>query len=482
MARSYDTVVVGGGPGGYVAAIKLGQLGVKAAVIERESRLGGVCLNWGCIPSKALIHVAHTVSHLAEGEAFGVTATGVDVDIDKTRAWKDDVVGKLTGGVRQLVKAAGTEIIEGEATFRSKSSLEVKTKNGKAEEIRFERCIIAAGARPIEIPGFAYDGERVWSAKQAVDLPVIPKRLVVIGGGIIGLELGTVYAKLGTEVTVVEMLDDVLAGIDRDLVRVVERRLKQLGVKVLTKAKAKALDTQKKGLKVTVEVGGEEQSIACDRVLVAVGFKPNSDRLNLEAAGVKAGKGGAIEVDETMQTNVPGIYAVGDITGAPFLAHRAFKMGEVAAEHAAGHKVAYDVKAMPAAIFTDPEIATTGLSETEAKAAGTPVKTGKFMFAANGRALGTHEAQGFVKAIIDEETGALLGAGIVGFGASEIISELTLGVEMGAVAEDVGLTIHPHPSMSEAVQEAALGALGQAIHAVNPKPRPKKKDGKEARG
>ncbi|RMG19399.1 MAG: dihydrolipoyl dehydrogenase [Deltaproteobacteria bacterium] len=463
MARAYQAVVVGGGPGGYVAGIRLGQLGVKAAVIEK-ARVGGVCLNWGCIPSKALIHVAKTYTSLGHGEAFGLSAKDVKLDISKTRAWKDGIVAKLTGGVAQLLRAAGTEIIEGEADFAGPGVLTVKTAQD-VEEVRYEQCIIAAGARPIEIPGFAFDGKTVWSAKQAVDLPEIPKRLVVIGGGIIGLELGTVYAKLGTAVTVVEMTDGILPGVDPELIRVVSRKLKKLGVEVLTGAKAKGFD----GKAVTVESARGEQQIPAERVLVAVGFRPNSDRLSLAKIGVQTGKGGAIPVDERMQTNVPGVYAVGDITGAPYLAHRAFKQGEVAAEVIAGRPAAYDVLAMPSAIFTDPEIASTGMTEAEAKAAGHEVKVGKFMLAANGRALGTGETDGFVKAVVDAESGTLLGLQAVGVNASEIISEGTLGIEMGAVALDLGLTVHPHPSISEAVQEAVLAAIGEAIHAINRK-------------
>ena len=465
MARSYEAVVIGGGPGGYVAGIRLGQLGVKAAVVER-ARVGGVCLNWGCIPSKALIHVAKTYTALSGGAAFGLTAKGVELDISTTRAWKDDIVSKLTGGVAQLLKAAGTELIEGEADFLGPGRLLVKTSEGD-EEVGFGSCIIAIGARPIQIPGFEFDGERVWSAKEAVNLPEIPGRLVVIGGGIIGLELGTVYAKLGSKVTVVEMMDSLLPGVDADMTRVVARKLKKLGVEVLTGARAKGF------AKDAVEVETQEgvRRLDADRVLVAVGFKPNGDRLSLDRVGVKVRENGSIPVDARMQTNVPGIYAVGDITGAPYLAHRAFKQGEVAAEVIAGKPAAYDVLALPSAIFTDPEIASTGMTEAEAKAAGHEVNVGKFMLAANGRALGTGEAEGFVKAVVDAESGTLLGLHAVGPSASDIISEGTLGIEMGAVALDIGLTVHPHPSISEAVQEAVLAAIGEAIHAVNRKRR-----------
>ncbi len=474
MSRSYHTVVMGGGPAGYVAAIKLGQLGVKAAVIEKQG-MGGVCLNWGCIPSKALIHVAQTVSHLSTAKSFGVTATGVKIDPDVTRAWKDEIVGKLTGGVRRLVKTAGCEIIAGKAAFSSDRSVEVESESGEIEEIRFERCIIATGARPIEIPGIEVDGELVWGAQHALDLPFIPERLLVIGGGVIGLELGTVYAKLGSKVTIVEMMEGLLPGIDRDLVRIVERRLKQLGVRTLTRSKAAGIERLDGGLEVTVDTVGEREAIDCDRLLVATGFLPGSAGIGLEAAGVRTGEKGAITVDDSLQTNVAGIYAAGDVTGPPYLAHRASKMGEVAAEHAAGRNVTYEVRALPAAIFTDPEIAVTGLSLDEARASGREVKTGKFMLGANGRVLGAGESTGVVKTVVDAETGVLLGAGIAGLSASEIISELTLAIEMGASAERVGLTVHPHPTVSEAVQEASLAALGKAIHVMGKREKPSRR-------
>lgn len=465
MARSYQTVVIGGGPGGYVAAIRLGQLGIKAAVIERE-HMGGVCLNWGCIPSKALIHVADLFDEMGHSETIGLSVSGVKIDVDQTRKWKDKIVKKLTSGVAQLVKANGVEIIEGEARFKGPGALEVTQSDGTTEEIQYENCIIAVGARPIEIPGFAFDQKNIWSAKEAVDLPEIPKRLVVIGGGVIGLELGTVYAKLGTELTVVEMTEGLLPGVDRELVKIVERRLKKLKVRVLTSTRALGAEQGKKAIAVGVETKDGKETLEADRVLVAVGFRPNSDRIAMEAVGVAAGRGGAITVNERMETSVPGVFAIGDVTGGPFLAHRAFRQGEIAAEVIAGQAAAWDVAALPAAIFTDPEIATSGLSEEEAKAEGHEYTVGRFHFAANGRALGTDRTQGFVKAIVGKD-GVLLGVHIVGAGASDLISEATLGLEMGVLAEDLGLTIHPHPTLSEAVQEAVLGAIGNAIHQVN---------------
>ncbi|MDF1566171.1 MAG: dihydrolipoyl dehydrogenase [Deltaproteobacteria bacterium] len=462
MARSYQAVVIGGGPGGYVAAIRLAQLGLKTAVIEKE-KMGGVCLNWGCVPSKALIHVAHTVSHLAEAKKFGVSAEGVSVDVDETRAWKDKIVAKLTGGVAQLVKGNGGEIIEGEARFAGPGRLLVND-----EEIHFEHCIIATGARPIAIPGFEVDGELIWGSRTATDLPRIPRHLVVIGGGVIGLELGTVYAKLGAKVTIVEMLDGLLPGIDPELTRVVERKLKKMKIDVKLETKASGLVRRDDGsAELTLAGPKGEEKLEADAILMAVGFRPNTEALELDKVGVQVDEKGAIVVDERLATTAAGIHAIGDVTGAPFLAHRAFKQGEVAAEAIAGHPEVWDVKALPAVVFTDPEIASTGLSEDAAKAAGHEVKTGKFHFLANGRALGSAETDGFVKVVVDAASEAVLGVQIVGAGASDLIAEGTLAVEMGAVADDVGLTVHAHPTLAEAVQEATMAAVGRAVHAIN---------------
>ncbi len=467
MGRSYQAVVVGGGPGGYVAAIRLGQLGIRTAVVERE-KMGGVCLNWGCVPSKALIHVAQTVHHLGAAEKFGVKVKSVEVNPDETRAWKDKIVAKLTGGVTQLVKGNGVEILEGEARFAGPGRLLVKAADGQEEEVHFEHCIIATGARPIEVPGFEVDGELIWGARQAVDLPRIPKDLVVIGGGVIGLELGTVYAKLGAKVTIVEMLDGLLPGIDPELTKIVQRRLKRLGVKVMTSTRAQKVERKGDGTAL-VQVAGpkKEEAIPADAVLVAVGFRPNSAELGLEKIGVETGATGAIEVDERLATSAQGVHAIGDVTGAPYLAHRAFRQGEIAAEAIAGQPAIWDVEALPTVVFTDPEIASTGHTEATAKAAGYAVRTGKFHFLANGRALGSAQTDGFVKVVIDESTEAMLGVQIVGAGASDLIAEATLAVEMGAVADDVGLTVHAHPTLAEALQEATLASVGRAIHAIN---------------
>jgi dihydrolipoamide dehydrogenase len=471
MAKSFDAVVIGAGPGGYVAAIRLAQLGKKVGLVDKEA-LGGVCLNWGCIPSKALIAAANLVEQVREAADRGITADP-KVDVAKLRQFKDDVVKKLVGGVGMLEKGNGVEVMKGKATFVGPNAIEVEGKDGK-DRIEAAAFIVATGARPIEIPGFAFDGKDVWSAKEAVDLPEIPKRLVVIGGGIIGLELGTVYAKLGSKVTVVEALPTILSGIDPDAVRLVQKGLRQRDATVHVNAKAKALERDGGTLRVRIEADGKEQAIECDKVLVAVGFRPNSEGLGLDKVGVKLGPKGYVEVDERYQTSVPSIYCIGDLSGPPLLAHKASKEGEIAAEVIAGKKSVRDWVAMPSGIFTDPEVATVGLSEEEARKQGHDPIVGKFAFAALGRALAIAHTQGFVKVVADKESKLLLGATIVGPEASDLIAEAALALEMGAYVEDVALTVHAHPTLPEAFMEACKAALGEAIHALNRPERPRK--------
>jgi len=469
--KNFDAVVIGAGPGGYVAAIRLGQLGKKTALVEKEA-LGGVCLNWGCIPSKALIAAANLVEAVREAADRGITADP-KVDIDRLRQFKNDVVKKLVGGVGMLEKGNGVEVLKGKATFVGPNAIEVEGKDGK-ERVEAGAFIVATGARPIEIPGFAFDGKDVWSAKEAVDLPDLPKRLVVIGGGIIGLELGTVYAKLGSKVIVVEALPTILSGIDPEAVRLVQKGLRQRDAVVHVNAKAKGLERTGGALSVKIEVDGQEQAIECDKVLVAVGFRPNSENLGLEKVGVKVGPKGFVEVNERYQTSVPSIYCIGDLAGPPLLAHKASKEGEIAAEVIAGKKSVRDWVALPAAIFTDPEVAVVGLSEEEARKQGYEPITGKFAFAALGRAIAIDHTEGFVKVIADKESKLLLGATIVGAEASDLIAEAALALEMGAYVEDVALTIHAHPTLPEAFMEACKAALGEAIHALNRPERPRK--------
>lgn len=465
--QEYDAVVLGGGPGGYVAAIRLGQLGVKTLVVEKEF-MGGVCLNWGCIPSKALIAAAATVDKSRHASDMGIKFGDVQVDMAKMQSWKDGIVKKLTTGVTGLVKGNGADVLMGEAKLVDKNTVEVKGADGKTSTIKAKKAVVVStGAQVIEIPGFAPDGEVVITAREAVSLAEIPKKLVLIGGGVIGLELGMVFQKLGTEVTVVEMTEQLLPGVDQDLVRVVQKQFVKDGAKILTKAKAVSCTVKGKQATVVVEHDGKKQELKADKVLVAVGFRPNSKGLGLEEVGVKLDERGHIQVDARMQTNVPGVYAIGDVSGAPYLAHKASKEGEVAAEVIAGHKSASDWRVMPAAIFTDPEIAVAGMSEAKAKEEGRKVKIGKFPFAASGRAMAVSATDGFVKVIIDEGTHEVLGVGIVGHEASDLISEAALGIEMCAFAEDVALTVHPHPTLGEGVMEAFKHALGEAVHVMN---------------
>ncbi len=470
--KTFDAVVIGSGPGGYVAAIRLAQLGKKVGLVEKES-LGGVCINWGCIPSKALIAAANLVEDMKHAAERGIVTAPPKVDLDKLRQFKNDVVKKMVGGIAFLEKGNGVEVVKGTATFVGPKAIEV-AGDGERTRIEAQAFIVATGARPIQLPGFELDGKDVWSAKEAVDLPSLPERLVVIGGGIIGLELGTVYAKLGSRVTVVEALPTILSGVDPEAVRIVQKGLRQRDVVIHVNAKAKGIERQGKALAVKIEVEGKEQAIDCDKVLVAVGFRPNSEGLGLDSVGVKTSPKGFVEVDERFQTSAPGIFAIGDLIGPPLLAHKASKEGEIAAEVIAGKKSARDWAALPSAIFTDPEVATTGLTEEEARKAGYDPIVGKFAFGALGRAVAIAHVEGFVKVVGDRESRLLLGATIVGPEASDLIAEPTLALEMGAYLEDVALTIHAHPTLPEAVMEACKAALGEAIHRLNQPERPTK--------
>lgn len=464
---AFEAIVIGSGPGGYVTAIRLGQLGVKTLLVERES-IGGVCLNWGCIPSKALIAAAKAASGLKDAGTMGVVAESVRVDVEKMQAWKDGIVKKLTGGIRTLVTGNGSQVAMGTAKLLGGGRVELRDAAGATSVVTASKAIVVAtGTEVIRIPGFEVDGATIITAREAVSLKAVPEHLVVVGGGVIGLELGTVYAKLGAKVTVVELTDALLPGVDPDLVKVVEKHLKKLGVTVHTGTKALGADVAGGRAKVRLEKAGAPLELDADKVLVAVGFKPNAKGIGLEALGVALDARGHVVVDEQLRTNVPGIYAIGDVKGGPYLAHKASKEGEVVAEVIAGHHAALDVRAMPAAIFTTPEIATVGLSETAAKAQGRAVRIGKFPFAALGRAMAVNDTDGFFKVIIDEKDHQVLGVGIVGPGASDLVSEAALALEMGAFAEDVGLTVHPHPTLGEGMMEAMNAALGQAVHVMN---------------
>lgn len=464
---SYDVIVIGAGPGGYPAAIRAAQLGLKVLCVEKEY-MGGVCLNWGCIPSKALIAAAGTVEKIRHADKMGITTSGVKVDIEKMQAWKDGIVKKQTAGVENLIKSNKGESMFGTAKIKSPNTVEITKPDGKSETYEAKKgIVIATGAAPIAIPGFDVDGKVVITAREAVSLKKVPSSLVVIGGGVIALELGMVYQKLGSKVTVVEMMDQLLPSEDPDLVKVVEKRFAAKGGEVLTKAKAKACKVKGSKATVTVEHEGKERTLDADIVLVAVGFRPNSKGLGLEDVGVQLDARGHIPTNELCQTSVPSIYAIGDVSGPPYLAHKATKEGEIVAEVLAGHKAARDWRSMPAAIFTDPEIAVAGIREKEAKAEGREVLIGKFPFAINGRAQAVDETDGFIKTIVDAKSHEVLGIGIVGPEASDLISEASLAIEMCAFAEDVALTIHPHPTLGEAMMESFKHALGEAVHVLN---------------
>ncbi|MCB9680095.1 MAG: dihydrolipoyl dehydrogenase [Alphaproteobacteria bacterium] len=460
----YGAIVIGAGPGGYPCGIRLGQLGVKTLVIEKES-WGGVCLNVGCIPSKALITAAKRFEEVQHAADMGVVVSGdVSVDMGKLQAWKQSIVSKLTGGVSTLLKANGVEQLVGTATITGPHSVSVATADGE-RTITAEHLVLATGSRPIEVPGFSFADGPVLDSTKALALDKVPGKLVVIGGGYIGLELGGMYAKIGTQVTVVEMMDSVLPGFDADAIKLIARKLKKAKVEVLTQTKALGWEKKGKGIVVTVQTPKGEQTLEADHVLVTVGRFPNTEGLGLEDVGV-AKDGRFVKVDAQRRTSVPSIFAIGDVACQPMLAHKATYEGELVAEIIAGHKRVYDARTVPAVVFTDPEIATAGMSEKEAAARG-EILVGKVPYAAVGRALTTGESDGFYKVIVDKQSHLILGVVICGSHASDLISEAGLAIEMHAEALDMGLTIHPHPTLGEGLMEAAKAALGEAIHIVN---------------
>ncbi|GIL18263.1 MAG: dihydrolipoyl dehydrogenase [Oligoflexia bacterium] len=463
MAQNFDVVVIGAGPGGYVAAIRSAQLGMKTAVVEREF-LGGVCLNVGCIPSKAMIsatHFLHKAQH--DAETMGITIKNISVDMKKLVGWKQSVCDKMSGGVGQLLKGNNVTIIKGEATFKTAKEITVG-----GETITAKNFILATGSRPIEIPGFKFDEKDILSSTGALALEQIPKSIVVIGGGYIGLEISGILSKLGTQVTVIEASPALLNGVvDPECAQVVQRKLVKQGVKVLTNAKAKGQKKSGKEFEITIDNNGKEETLKAEKILVTVGRRPNSDQANLKTAGLQIDDKGFVKVDAQRRTNVPNIFAIGDIACQPMLAHKASHEGVLVAEVISGKNRVYDVKTVPAVVFTDPEIASAGLMESEAKAKGyTDLKIAKFPFAANGRAVSIMETDGFVKMIADAKTNILLGVHIVGPEASNLISEAALAIEMGSRLEDLALTIHPHPTLGETMMEAAEATLGHAIHII----------------
>ncbi|MBP2099201.1 dihydrolipoyl dehydrogenase [Enterococcus rivorum] len=462
FAIELDTVVIGSGPGGYVAAIRAAQMGQKVAIIEREW-IGGVCLNVGCIPSKALIAAGHHYQESLDSSIFGVTAENVKLDFEKTQDWKDNkVVNTLTTGVGFLLKKHKVEIIEGEAFFVDENTLRVIHPDS-AQTYSFNNAIVATGSRPIEIKGFKFGG-RVLDSTGGLNLKEVPKKFVIIGGGVIGAELGGAYANLGSEVTILEGSPSILPTYEKDMVKLVTDDFKKKNVTVVTSAMAKeAIDN---GTSVTVkyEVDGKEESIVADYVMVTVGRRPNTDDLGLEQAGVNVGERGLVEVDKQGRTNVSNIFAIGDIVPGAALAHKASYEAKIAAEAIAGKKVEVDYKAMPAVAFTDPELASVGMTLAEAKEAGLEATAYKFPFAGNGRAISLAKTEGFVRLVTTNEDSVIIGAQIGGVGASDMISELALAVESGMNAEDIALTIHPHPSLGEITMDASELALGLPIH------------------
>jgi len=447
-------VVLGSGPGGYTAAFRAADLGVDTVLVERYTTLGGVCLNVGCIPSKALLHAATVIDEAEAMAAHGITFGKPKIEIDKLREFKTKVVGKLTGGLTSMAKQRKVRTVEGAGTFISPNELEVQTKQGK-KLIRFENAIIAAGSQSVKLPSFPWDDERIIDSTGALELKDVPKKLLVVGGGIIGLEMATVYSALGSEVTVVEFMDQLIPGADADLIKPLAQRLAKRLKGIHLKTKVVEAKAGKKGIEVSYEGDSMPETTLFDRVLVSVGRSPNGGKIGADKAGVNVSDRGFITVDNQMRTNVPHILAIGDLVGQPMLAHKATHEAKVAAEVVAGHKSYFDARVIPSVAYTDPEIAWVGVSEREAKEKGLKVGVAKFPWAASGRAIGNDRTEGFTKLLFDEETHRIVGGGIVGQHAGDLISEVTLAIEMGSEAADIGLTIHPHPTLSESVGMAA---------------------------
>ncbi len=462
MAGQFDAVVLGAGPGGYVAAIRLGQLGKKTLLVDKD-KLGGACLNYGCIPSKALIHSARLVRKLKESKEIGIEASDLKVDFEKTQAWKKRVVQRLRGGVELLCKGNGVEIVNGEARIKQGRIVEVKTATA-TEEFQAGSIVVATGSSPIELRNFRYDGRFVLDSTGLLELSGVPNRLLIIGGGAIGLELGGMYMDLGSKLTVVELMPQLLPGFDPEVVDVVHKAYAKRGAKIHLNSQAQGYEVSDQGVRVTFESEGKDLVEEFDRVLVSVGRRPNTTGLGLEETGVRVDQRGYVVVDEKMRTTSEGIYAIGDVVGPPFLAHKASHQGVVAAEVIAGLPAAFDNRALAGAVFTDPEVGTVGLTEEEARKTVGGCVAEQFPFQASGRALTERESLGFVKIVADSQRKHILGVHIVGPHASDLISEAALAIETGAVVEDLARTIHPHPTLPEALMEAAEAIIGSPIH------------------
>jgi dihydrolipoamide dehydrogenase len=467
---SVQVVVIGGGPGGYAAAFYAADLGMTVALVDPDSNPGGVCLYRGCIPSKALLHAAKVITESHDASAFGITFPNPKIDLEKLRSWKDGVVGKLTGGLGQITKMRKITYVQGWAAFTDARSLDVKLTTGGTQRVGFEHAIVATGSLPSNVPGLSIDSPRVMDSTAALELADLPKKLLVIGGGYIGLELGTVYAALGSEVSVVEMTPGLLPGADRDLVAILARRAEKTFKAVMLNTKVTALAEDKKGLKVTLEgEGATQKEQTFDKVLIAVGRRPNAKIDGLDRTRVKVTDRGFIETDAARRTAEPTIFAIGDVAGEPMLAHKASHEARTAVDAIAGKNVAFEPNAIPAVVFTDPEIAWCGLTETEAQKRGIKVEVARFPWAAIGRAISLDRPDGSTKLVIDPETRRVLGVGIVGTGAGELISEGVLAIEMGALVDDVAMTIHPHPTLSETLMESAEVFFGHSTHVYRPK-------------
>ncbi len=465
MADKYQLVVIGAGPGGYVSAIRAAQLGLKTAIVEKEY-LGGVCLNWGCIPSKALLYVTELKRTIEHAERLGIKAEGVEIEIDKLKKHKDDTVKRLTGGVKVLLQKAGVDIINGEASFVSKNEIQVND-GGQKTPVQSENFIIATGASPMQIPTIKTDGELILGAREAIDIPFVPKKMGVVGAGPIGTEMATVYSSLGAEVTIIELMDAVLPMLDKDLSSASERALKKQKMEILTSSKVTGSKRTPKKVEVTVETPKGEQQYKFDMVLVAAGMVPNTGTLGLDKAGIKTDKRGFIEVNNKMQTSLPNIYAIGDVVGGILLAHKASHEGIIAAENVSGAAHITDWKSVPYAVFTDPEIAGVGMTEKEAVEKGHKVKVGKFPYRAIGKAIATLASDGFTKVIADADTDAILGIHMFGPHSGDIVFAGTTLLEFDGTTEDLGHLMAIHPTLSEAMMEAGLAANKKAIHIVN---------------
>jgi dihydrolipoamide dehydrogenase len=466
----YDVLVLGSGPGGYTAAFRAADLGLDVALVERYPALGGVCLNVGCIPSKALLHAANVIDAAAQMADHGVVFGSPEIDLDKLRGWKDKVVGQLTGGLAGMAKKRKVTVIQGTGRFVSPHEMQVETADG-GRRVSFARAIIAAGSQSLELPGIARADPRVMDSTDALELADVPERLLVIGGGIIGLEMASVYQALGSRVTVVELTAQLMPGTDRDLVRPLQKRMAERYEGIHLNTKAASVTAGEHSLRVEFEGDEAPEPMEFDRILVSVGRSPNGLKIGAEAAGVEVTERGFIPVDRQMRTNVPHIFAIGDIVGQPMLAHKATHEGKVAAEVCAGGKSAFDARVIPSVAYTDPEVAWAGVTETEAKESGLDYGIGKFPWAASGRALGTGRTEGFTKLLFDTATNRIIGAGIVGPHAGDLIAECALAIEMGCEAGDIGLTIHPHPTLSESIAMAAEVFEGTVTDLYIPKRR-----------